>query len=245
MGFVEEAGALKHTTKGVCLFGPKSSPPVALTARLMLLMQCVCLCYDIWCCVLQATSHVPRVSHSLRCLSPSPLIQAAVKSGFKWKEAMWNVSDSVHQVFPNSGLYWHNPSHVIFKAHASCFHIWDSHFLPKNRTAFHWKRKKEVWLGTLPGDACRHGMCVNVYFIMVKIIKKMVTMSLLLDVHETKRSGNWSVILPPVSCLTHTWKFLFSAEEETVRALIVHTCIVLHRTTASVILCVAFSKYLR
>lgn len=31
-----------------------------------------------------------------------------------------------------------------------------------------WKRKKEVWLGTLPGDACCYAM--NVYFMMVTII---------------------------------------------------------------------------
>lgn len=97
----------------------------------------------------------------------------------------------------NSGLYLHNPPHVTLKA--SCVH-----FFPENRTLCHWKRKKEVWLGTLPGDACRYGMSVVWWW---RLKWKMAM--LLLDVHETKRSGQLIAVLPPVSCLTCTPKFLF------------------------------------
>lgn len=108
-------------------FGPNSFPPVTLMARLTLLVQRVCSCYDMWCRVLKAASHVPRVLHSLCFLFPSIQVAALTEdiktSGIKWKEAMWNLPESVHLVFPNSGLYQHNPSHVVLKVHASFVHI--------------------------------------------------------------------------------------------------------------------------
>lgn len=86
MGLVEEASALKHTTKKEFVFsGPKSfssgrSHGSFDTYRCNVFV-CVLTCDATF---LRATSHVPRVSHSLRRLSSSPfLIQAAVKSGLK------------------------------------------------------------------------------------------------------------------------------------------------------------------
>lgn len=43
-------------------------------------------------------------------------------------------------------------------------------FVPKTTPACCWKRKKEVWLGTLPGDAC---LFVNVCHLMVEMIIKV------------------------------------------------------------------------
>lgn len=114
MVFREETSALKHPDRRSLSFSSEPLPPVAFMARLTLSMQRVCLCDDMRCRVLQAASHVPRVSHSLRFLHLSPSTQVSVltegkhtkkkkktcplKSGFRWKEAMWNRVSSCFRI---------------------------------------------------------------------------------------------------------------------------------------------------
>ncbi len=115
-----------------------------------------------WCSA--TPSHFPKVSHSLHFLN-------SFNSGFqnlwfKQTEAMWNLSESVHLVVQNSGLYLHNPSHLTLRVCTSCVHIIFSE--ESNRVSL--KKKERGLAGHSAGRCLSIWNVWMLYRVMLKTI---------------------------------------------------------------------------
>ena len=153
---------------------------VALTARLKHIDANVFVCVTTCGCRAPVKRH--HMSRESRMASASLPVRLQLLTEDQKRKIPWNLDADERRLCETSESQFMYSSvsklqdyiniilaHVIRNVHASCVHIFKKKktktFILKNPNRnCRWKRKKEVWLGTLPGDACRYGMseCLSV-----------------------------------------------------------------------------------